>query len=150
MTFVTGQRLTADLLQRAVPRMFYSEATSALTAGLTTTAVPGISIAFTTTTTGATLTTWWTMRADPTAATTAQISCRPSVAGPSAFLSAATNYAVAAWNAGAGGDVLTIGNSNIMTLGNAGSYTVTLLGTTGTNEQIGLYSSLTAMVQEVI
>lgn len=155
MPFLTGQRLTADALNRGVPQMLTDTASSALVASSTAVAVPGISIVFTTVSASALLTLWWTIRADPTGASaTALISARPSVVGSgtaSSYTATTTNnFALAQWNAGAANDLMTAGNSDQLTLGPAGTYTITLIGTTGTNEQIGIYSSITAMVQDIV
>jgi hypothetical protein len=149
-----GDVIAAGDINRVRPSTYYSEATSALAASMTITPVPGISIVFTTATANAELTLWWTMRADPTGTTTnGLISCRPSAVGSGTAASftatPTTNFAIAEWSAGAANDVLTVGNSGKIILGPAGTYTVTLLGTTQAAETIGLYSQVTAMVQEV-
>lgn len=143
-----GDVIAAGDINRVRPSMYKQEATAALPASSSAAAVTGINITFTTATAGAELTLWWSIRADPTAAgATALISARPSVAGPSSFSQATTNFALYGGGAAAT-DVATTSNSDKMTLGAAGTYTVTLLGTTGANEQIGLYTSVTVMVQE--
>jgi hypothetical protein len=145
-----GDVVSADHVNWAQTKTYYGEATSALGASQAAQPVPGISVVFTTETDGASLDTSWTMRADPTGSTTAQISARPSVTGPGTFSQATTNFAVHTWAAGAAGDVSTDGNGNVMTLGDAGVYTAVLLGTTNANQAIGLYSSLTCRVTEVL
>jgi hypothetical protein len=142
-----GDVIAAGDINRVRPTMIKQEASAALPASSTAVAVTGISINFTTATVGAELTLWWFIRADPTAAATALISARPQVTGPSAFSQTTTNFALSGGGAAAT-DVMTPGNSDKMTLGAAGTYTVTLLGTTGANEQIGIYTSVTVMVQE--
>jgi hypothetical protein len=142
-----GDVIAAGDVNRVRPTMIKQEASAALPASSAGVAVTGISIVFTTATAGAELTLWWFIRADPTAAATALISARPHVTGPSAFAQDTTNFALSGGGAAAT-DVMTPGNSDKMTLGAAGTYTVTLLGTTGANEQIGIYTSVTVMVQE--
>jgi hypothetical protein len=143
-----GDVIAAGDVNRVRPTTYTAEATSALAASSSAVAVPGLTINFTTATAGAECTLWWSIRADPTGAATALMSARPLVTGPSAFSQPTSNFAVASWNAGAAGDVMSAANSQKIVLGAAGAYTVTLLGTTGANEQIGLYSEVTAMVQE--
>jgi hypothetical protein len=143
-----GDVIAAGDINRLYPNVITATASSALPASSSGAAVPGISIAFTTATAGAKLSLWWTIRADPTGAATTLISARPHVVGPSAFAQDTNNFALAQWNAGAVNDVMTASNADQITLGAAGAYTVTLLGTTGANEQIGIYSSVTVMVQE--
>lgn len=152
MPFVTGQRLTADLLNLATPQMFYSECTADLVGPTSAVAVTGISIGFTTKNAGAILTTWWTQRVVHvnTGAPAVSVTSRPFATGPAGFSSGTSNFAVANWNVGAANtDILTTGNSNQMTLGSAGTYAIQLLATTGANEKVGLYSNITAMLQEV-
>jgi hypothetical protein len=143
-----GDVIAAGDVNRVRPTMIKQEASAVLPASSTAVAVTGINITFTTAAAGAELTLWWTIRADPTAAAaTALISARPLVTGPSAFSQNTTNFALYGGGAAAT-DVATTSNSDKMTLGAAGTYTVTLIGTTGANEQIGLYTSVTVMVQE--
>lgn len=144
-----GDVIAAGDINRVRPSMFKQEASGTLNGPATATAVPGISINFTTAIAGAELTLWWSVKADPTAAAaTGLISARPLVTGPSAFSQPTSDFAVYGGGAAAT-DAASAANSDKMTLGAAGTYTVTLLGTVATNQQIGLYSSVTVMVQEV-
>jgi hypothetical protein len=142
-----GDVIAAGDVNRVRPTMIKQEASAVIPASSTAVAITGISINFTTAAAGAELTLWWFIRADPTAAATGLISARPHVVGPSAFAADTSNFALSGGGAAAT-DVMTPGNSDKMTLGAAGAYTVTLVGTTGAAEQIGLYTSVTVMVQE--
>lgn len=144
-----GDVIAAGDLNRAFPQWLQASATGSLGASKTGTLIPGCTITFTTAGANAVAMGWFTMRADPTAAgATTVISSRILITGPSSF-SAGTDFAVAAWAAGTGGDLMTTGNQGKITLGAAGTYTAQLLGTTGANEDIGIYSSLLLCVQEV-
>ena len=143
-----GEKIYASDVLRARPKMFWDVATSPLPASSTVVDIPGISISFTTETAGAELTLWWTIDADPTTSgTTALISARPRITDPSAATTDAPVFATfsAAGNAADRGSP---GNAWKTTLGAAGTYTVVLKGTTAASQQINVYSTLTAMVQE--
>jgi hypothetical protein len=126
--------------------MLWDSASSPLPASSTDVDVPGISIAFTTETNAAELTVWWNMQADPTAAVTTLMSSRPRVTGPSSYVSAAAVFATYAGSLAS--DQATPGQSYKFTLGVPGTYTLTLRGTTGVSEQLNVYTTVTAMVQE--
>lgn len=145
---LAGDIIQAAHMNRARPKRYYDEATGQLGASQSAQPIPGISIVFVTETAGAELDLVWFVRADPTGATTALISSRPLVVGPNSFSQQPTDFAIAQWAAGAANDAMTPGNAYVMTLGDAGSYTVTLLGTTGVNQQLGLYSTVKCVVQE--
>lgn len=148
MTVLAGDIIQAVHMNRARPKRYFDEASSVLVASSSAVAVPGISITFTTETAGAELDMFWSMKADPTGAATAAISARPLVTGPNSFSQQPTVFTIAQWAAGANGDAMSAANGYVMTLGDPGSYTVTLLGTTGTNEQIGIYTTVKCVVQE--
>lgn len=147
-----GDPIAADHVNWAATKWYEVEATGSLGASQSGILVPGCTINFTTETANATMLAWYVLRADPTASSaTAVMSGRAVVtAGPGSFNQGASAYAVAAWNAGAAGDLMTTGNQTKITLGAAGTYTVQLLATTGANESIGVYSSLMIAVQEVL
>jgi hypothetical protein len=145
---LAGDFIYATDITRSRPKMYWDAASSALGASQNNVDIPGISISFTTETVGAELTLWWFIQADPTAAsTTAAIVARPRVTDPSAATSDASVYSMYSSFSNAA-DQATPGQAWKTTLGAAGSYTVTLKGVTAANQQINIYTTLTAMVQE--
>lgn len=139
--------LASDVL-RARPRIIWDNATSALPASSSVVAIPGISIGFTTETAGAELHLDWFTQAQATAAgTTANITARPLVTGPSGFSQDAAVFSTYDPES-SGASQATVGNSWSTTLGAAGAYTVTLRGTTAANQAINVYSTLRAMILE--
>jgi hypothetical protein len=143
-----GDVIAAGDINRVRPTVITQAATGSVPASSAGVNVPGISINFTTATAGAELSLWWTIRADPTGATTGLISAHPVVTGPSSFNQGTVTFALAGWSAGNANDVVTASNTDKMTLGAAGTYTVVLPATTGAAEVVGLYSQVTVMVQE--
>jgi hypothetical protein len=145
-----GDIIAADHVNWAQTQFYEGEASGSLGASKSAVAIPGISVAFTTETAGATLDISWTIRADPTGASTAIISARPLVVGPASFSQQPNVFSLQGWAAGAANDVSTPGNGAKMTLGAAGNYTVTLLGTTAAAQDIGQYSTVRCRVTEVL
>lgn len=142
-----GDIIAAAHVNRARTKWFWEAATAVLPANSSTVAITGISISVTTELAGATVTIWWTMDGNPTAAsTTTLIASRPRITYPDTSTVDANVFAV--YRSGGSTDRATVGQAWSTTLGAAGTYTFTLLATTGANEQINLYTSLTVAIQE--
>jgi hypothetical protein len=144
-----GGIIYAAHMLRARPKRFWDSATSALGVSQTVQPIPGISISFTAETAGAELDMVWTAHAKLVGTgSSAQISARPLVTGPSSFSQQPVAFATYQSSAAATGNNSTVTNSTVMTLGAAGAYTVTLLGTTSANQNIDVYSSIKCVLQE--
>ena len=145
-----GDPVFASDVLRARPKPFWDAASSALPASSTNVAVPGISIAFTTETANADLTLWWTIDADTTGANTTLFSARPRIVGSGGAAAYGTVdapiFAVAEMEVTT--DRASTGNSWSAPLGPAGTYTITLIGTTGALGQLNVYTTVTALLQE--
>jgi hypothetical protein len=145
-----GSKIYASDVLRARPKRFYDETTGSIAASQSAVVIPGISISFTTETDNAELDLVWFVRMTQAASAAATaVSARPLVVGPSGFSQSPSDYAYGSWGTNAGsGATVTMGNSYVMTLGVAGTYTVTVLATTGTQQGVGSYSSLKCVLQE--
>lgn len=143
-----GDPIYASDVTRARTKWYWDSQTTALPASSSAVDVPGISISFTTEVAGADCVIWWTMDADPqSAGATSLISSRPRITDPTAATTDGAVFAVYGGGA-ATTDRGSPGNAWKTTLGAAGTYTVTLKATTGANQQIFAYSTLTVAVQE--
>jgi hypothetical protein len=144
-----GGIIYASHMIRAQPTPLWDAATSPLLASQSAQPIPGISIGFTTETAGANVDLVWTIQAAVIGTgSTAQMSARPLITGPSSFSATPSVFATYQSSVAASGNGGTDTNTCVITLGNAGSYTVTLLGTTGTNQNLNVYSSLKVIVFE--
>jgi hypothetical protein len=141
-----GDPVYASDVLRARPTVLWDSASSALAASSADVDIPGISIAFTTETAGAEVGVVWHMQADPTGAVTTTMNSRPRITGPAAFVAASAVYATYAGSLAS--DQATVGNNYKFTLGIAGTYTLTLRGTTNASQQVNIYTAVTATVQE--
>jgi hypothetical protein len=143
-----GDPIYASDVLRARPAIWDDSATAALTASLADTDIPGISIAFTTETAGATVAASWFIQAQNSGALAAgAINARARISGPSAYVGVSPVYAI--WRSGgAATDQGTVGQQYTFTLAAAGLYTATLRGTTLASSQEQIYSSLRLIVQE--
>lgn len=144
-----GGIIYASHILRAQPTPLWDAATSLLGASQSAQPIPGISISFTTETTGAEVDLAWTIQAAVVGTgSTPQMSARPLITGPSAFSGTPSVFATYQSSAAVSGNGGTPGNTCVLTLGGPGAYTATLLGTTGTNQNLNVYSSLRCVVYE--
>jgi hypothetical protein len=146
-----GDIIYATDVTRARSKRFWDQASSTLGASQSVQPVPGISISFTTETANAELALVWFMHADPSPASgtiATAMSARPLVTGPGGYSQQPTAFAISAQAAAGPADASTPGNSGLLTLGAAGTYTVTLLATTGITQTINIYSSVLLDLQE--
>lgn len=145
---LAGDYINASDITRARPKMYWDNSSGNLPASSSAVAIPGISISFTTETDNADVTFWWNTQAAGTGGTntTNTVAARPRITAPGGGTTDAPVFS--SWRDSAATDQATVGQTWSTTLGVAGTYTITLLGSTGTNQLIAIYTSLTVMVQE--
>ncbi|WP_328465546.1 hypothetical protein OHA21_43870 [Actinoplanes sp. NBC_00393] len=143
-----GQRIRASDVTRARPTTYYDQASGTLPASSSAVDIPGISISFTTEVANADVTLWWTIQADPTAASTsALISARPRITAPGGGTTDSPVYATYG-PSGVAAEQATVSQSWATQLGVPGTYTIVVKGSTAANQAINLYSTLTVQVTE--
>lgn len=144
MSFLAGDLLTAQRINRLQPKPYVIKASGTLAAGSTNADVPGASIAFTTETAGATVKAWWHIDVDLTGATTSLTSAR-------AVLDGSTGADVfATYVAEVSTDRSTVGQVWDFTVAAAGAHTIKLVATTPANVQLQIYTALSIIVFEVV
>lgn len=141
-----GDPVYASDVLRARPTILDDASSGSFGASQTDVDIPGISISFTTETDGATVAATWFIQADLSGASTATLSARARITGPSAYATAAALFATYAGEVAT--DASTVGQQYTFTLGDAGLYTATLRGTTNANQTINIYTSLRCIIQE--
>lgn len=145
-----GDPVFASDVLRARPKHFFDAASGTFGASQTGVAVPGISIAFTTETAGADLDLSWTVDADLSGASTATLSARPQIVGSGTAAAYGTQVSpvLAVYGAEVATDRSTVAGLWSAPLGPAGTYTITLLGTTAANQTFNIYTALLAVLNE--
>mgnify|MGYP001615677633 FL=1 len=144
MAFLAGDLLTAQRVNRLQSKRYFDAATGTLAASSTHVDIPGLSIAFTTETNGATVSCFWTSDFDLTGATTTLGSTRLLLDS----VTASSNFAT--FQAGISTDRGTSAQTCEFTIGTAGAHTIKMQGTTPANMIINLYTALTIIVSEVV
>lgn len=144
MSFLSGDLITAQRLNRLRPTPYSKASTAVLPASSTTVDVPGATITFTTETDGAEAQCVWFMDCDLTGATTTLGSSRLLLDG----VTPSDNFAV--FTAEVATDRASIGNLHKFTIPTAGSHTIKMQGTTPANYQLNIYTGLQVTVYEVV
>jgi hypothetical protein len=144
MTFLAGDILTAQRINRLAPKPYYKQSTGNLAAGSTGVDVPGASITFTTETDGATVQCVWVVDYDLTGATTAVASARLLLDG----VTSADAFAI--FEAEVATDRGSVAQTHQYTVPVAGSHTIKMVGTVPANMIINQYTTLTLLVFEIV
>lgn len=145
-----GDPVFASDVLRARPKQFWDAASAGLPASSAGVAVPGISISFTTETAGADLALWWTIDGDNSGANTALLSASVRIvgSGTAAAYGTVNSPVFATWEMETVTDRGTTGQNWAAPLGPAGTYTITLIGTTPALGTFNLYTTVLALLQE--
>jgi hypothetical protein len=144
MAFLAGDLLTAQRANRLQPKFYNDEASGTLAASSTNVDVPGVSIAFTTETDGATVHCSWSSDFDLTGSTTTLGSTRlllDGVTGSSTF---------ATIQQGITTDRASVAQFCSFTIPTAGAHTIKMQGTTPANMIVNLYTALNIIVFEIV
>ncbi|WP_228991709.1 hypothetical protein [Streptomyces sp. DH8] len=146
MPILAGQTVTAQQLNRLQPKTYRAGTqTAALTGPLTNADVPGIEIAFTTQTAGATITAEIVCDFDPTATVGGLSSGRLWIDG-----SGVGEFAVYQQGPGTTGDRGSTPQTYREVIPTAGNHTAKLVVTLSTGVNLNVYSSLLLTVYEVV
>jgi hypothetical protein len=144
MSFLAGDLLTAQRVNRLRPTPYTKAATGTLGAGVTTADVPGATITFDTETDGAEVQVTWFVDFDLSGATTSLHSSRVLLDGVTASDTFATYAAEVATDRGS------TGSTHKYTIPLAGSHTIKIQATTPANGGVNLYSVLSLVVYEIV
>lgn len=144
MSFLAGDLLTAQRVNRLQNKTYFDEATGILPASSTNVDIPGLSITFTTETDGAKVNCIWSADFNLTGATTSLANTRLLLDG----VTPSSNFAT--FQAGVATDRGTTGQTCEFTIATAGSHTIKMQGTTPANMTVDLYTALTLIVSEVV
>lgn len=144
MAFLAGENLTAGRVNRLAPKPYWAQANNTLPASSSAVDVPGASITFSTETAGATVVVNW------------------QAAFYHSGVAGALNSVVAVLDTSTVAPMVAFGRQqantdNVQgaatwqtTIASAGSHTIKLRGTTGTNCVIQIYTALSITVYEVV
>lgn len=144
MTFLAGDLVTAQRLNRLQPKPYVKVATGTLAGAVTNTDVPGCSITFTTETDGATVKCTWFSDFDLSGATTTIANNRLLLDS----VTASDNFAMYAGEVTT--DRGTVGNTWDFTIPIAGSHTIKVQASIPANMQMNIYTTLSLTVFEVV
>lgn len=145
MSFLAGDLLTAQRVNRLAPKTYHQKASGNLPASSSGVDIPGTSIPFTTETNGATVDVWFVCDFDNTASPGA------SIGSVKVVLDGATAGSVfGIFGANITDGRSTVANVDQFTVPTAGAHTIKMQATTPANMITNQYTALKLMVSEVV
>jgi hypothetical protein len=144
MSFLAGDLLTAQRINRLQNKSYHIKSSGNLPASSTGVDIPGATIPFTTETDGATVQVWFTVDFDNTASPAA------NVGSVRAFMDATGGAVFGIYGANITDGRSTIAQMDEFVIPTAGAHTIKLTATTPANMIVNQYTTLKIIVNEVV